>query len=205
MASGLIARIPEPMENLPLYVVQKNLTVRMKVYWVQGDSSFYLSARAISWSTTAGSARVLMSPSSSSCLDAIFLRIRLIIFPLLVFGSPGAQWILSGVANAPIWNFILNQLVHLYNILVNKPNSQQMFALQSSDSQPKTKYKYTILNIHILISYCMNLRHKWANRGTNLSTDGHNKTFTKVFTVRNTLDQGNKCVNSLPFNLSLWR
>jgi len=63
----------------------------------------YESASAISWSTTFGSANVLISPSSSSCLEAIFLRILLIIFPLLVFGRPGAQWIFSGAANAPIW------------------------------------------------------------------------------------------------------
>lgn len=57
----------------------------------------------MSWSTTPGSARVLVSPNSLSCLDAILRRILLIIFPLLVFGSPGAQCILSGAANAPIY------------------------------------------------------------------------------------------------------
>ncbi|MFS7956485.1 hypothetical protein Hanom_Chr07g00655181 [Helianthus anomalus] len=53
--------------------------------------AIYESASAISWSTTFGSANVLVSPSSSSCLEAIFLNILLIIFPLLVFGRPGAQ------------------------------------------------------------------------------------------------------------------
>lgn len=50
-----------------------------------------------------GSERVLVSPSSFNCLDAIFLNILRMIFPLLVLGSPGAQWILSGAAKAPIW------------------------------------------------------------------------------------------------------
>lgn len=43
-----------------------------------------------------------MSPSSSSCRAAILRKILRMILPLRVLGSPGAQWILSGAANAPI-------------------------------------------------------------------------------------------------------
>ena len=43
-----------------------------------------------------------MSPSWSCSLAAIFLKILLIIFPDLVFGSPGLKWIKSGVAKGPI-------------------------------------------------------------------------------------------------------
>ena len=44
--------------------------------------------------TTEGSARVEVSPRSSVSPRAIFLRILLIILPLLVFGSPGANCLL---------------------------------------------------------------------------------------------------------------
>ena len=47
---------------------------------------------------TAGSARVEMSPRLLKSPSAIFLKILLIIFPDLVFGSPGAHWIKSGFA-----------------------------------------------------------------------------------------------------------
>lgn len=87
---GLLSQI-KPLINIPLIIQLQS-------------SGFQASESSISWLTTFGSARVLVSPSSSSCLEAIFLRILLIIFPLLVFGSAGAQWILSGAANAPIWN-----------------------------------------------------------------------------------------------------
>lgn len=40
-------------------------------------------------STTLGSDRVDMSPNSSGLLSAIFLKIRLIIFPERVFGKFG--------------------------------------------------------------------------------------------------------------------
>ena len=43
-----------------------------------------------------------MSPKLSGSLAAIFLKILLIIFPDLVFGNPGANWIKSGVAIGPI-------------------------------------------------------------------------------------------------------
>ena len=75
------------------------------------------SASSISWSTTFGSASVLVSPSSSNCLEAIFLKILLIIFPLLVFGRPGAQCILSGAAKAPIWK--VEQAWNLESIIMN--------------------------------------------------------------------------------------
>ena len=35
-------------------------------------------------------------------LAAIFLSIRRMIFPERVFGNPGANWMISGLANAPI-------------------------------------------------------------------------------------------------------
>ena len=44
-------------------------------------------------STTPGSASVLVSPNSFVSLEAIFLKILLIIFPDLVLGSPGDIWI----------------------------------------------------------------------------------------------------------------
>ena len=53
-------------------------------------------------STTAGSARVDVSPRLSTSLAAILRRIRRIILPLRVLGSPGAQWITSGAAIGPI-------------------------------------------------------------------------------------------------------
>lgn len=51
----------------------------------------YLPRSSSSVSTTDGSASVDVSPSCSSSLAAIFRSTRRIIFPLLVFGSPGAQ------------------------------------------------------------------------------------------------------------------
>ena len=64
-----------------------------------------------SLSTTAGSERVLVSPSWLlspvvdilwySCGSAIFLRILRIILPERVFGSPLAAWITSGAENFP--------------------------------------------------------------------------------------------------------
>ena len=63
----------------------------------------YLFIRfSISCSTTVGSASVVVSPRFSSSLAATLRRIRLIIFPDLVFGRPGANCIISGLANAPI-------------------------------------------------------------------------------------------------------
>jgi len=53
-------------------------------------------------STTPGSASVVISPSASNSSAAIFLKMRRMIFPDRVFGSPGAQWITSGCASAPI-------------------------------------------------------------------------------------------------------
>ena len=52
-------------------------------------------------STTVESAIVVVSPMLRSFL-AIFRKTLLIIFPDRVFGSPGALWITSGVANGPI-------------------------------------------------------------------------------------------------------
>ena len=52
--------------------------------------------------TAEGSANVDVSPIESSSLCAILRRIRRMILPERVFGSTGAQWITSGVANAPI-------------------------------------------------------------------------------------------------------
>lgn len=89
-------------------------------FYLQCHKCLQQSESAISWSTTFGSASVLVSPSSPNCLEAIFLRILLIIFPLLVFGRPGAQWILSGAANAPIWNLNHFSSVRLYFVLTHK-------------------------------------------------------------------------------------
>src|SRR6202046_1764593 len=52
--------------------------------------------------TTAGSARVDVSPRPSVSLAAILRRMRRMILPLRVFGSAGAHWIASGEAIGPI-------------------------------------------------------------------------------------------------------
>ena len=63
----------------------------------------YLFIRfSISCSATVGSASVVVSPRfSSSSRD--LAEIRLIIFPDLVFGRPGANCIISGLANTDIF------------------------------------------------------------------------------------------------------
>ena len=53
-------------------------------------------------STTPGSSNVVVSPRFLVSPSAIFLNILRMIFPLLVFGSPVTNWILSGFAMAPI-------------------------------------------------------------------------------------------------------
>jgi hypothetical protein len=64
-------------------------------------------------STTVGSAKVLVSPIVLISPLAIFLKIRRIIFPLLVRGRPGAAQMISGVAKGPIdlsWRKISKKL-----------------------------------------------------------------------------------------------
>lgn len=53
-------------------------------------------------STTDGSSRVEVSPKFESSPSAIFRKILLMIFPLLVFGNPVTNWILSGFAMGPM-------------------------------------------------------------------------------------------------------
>ena len=62
---------------------------------------------SIKLSTTDGSANVEVSPKFSKSFEAIFLRIRLIIFPDLVFGRPAVICIKSGVAIGPIFSLIV--------------------------------------------------------------------------------------------------
>ncbi len=57
--------------------------------------------------TTDGSASVEVSPKLSKSLEAIFLKILLIIFPDLVFGKPAVMCIKSGVAIGPIFSLIV--------------------------------------------------------------------------------------------------
>src|ERR1035437_9288035 len=57
---------------------------------------------SMSVATTDGSAKVEISPRSSTCMAAIFLNILRMIFPDRVLGNPGAIMIISGVAKAPI-------------------------------------------------------------------------------------------------------
>ena len=65
--------------------------------------SFHFCAlKSISVCTTPGSASVDVSPSWSSSPLAILRRILRMIFPDLVLGRPGAQWMASGVAMGPI-------------------------------------------------------------------------------------------------------
>ena len=54
-------------------------------------SNYLFSRLSISSSTTDGSARVEVSPISSRSLAATLRRIRRIILPERVFGSPGAH------------------------------------------------------------------------------------------------------------------
>jgi hypothetical protein len=55
------------------------------------DVNFYKGFSSIRVSTTTGSAKVDVSPNSSSCPPAIFRKMRRIILPLRVLGRPGAQ------------------------------------------------------------------------------------------------------------------
>ena len=57
--------------------------------------------------TTDGSASVDVSPKLSKSLEAIFLRILLIIFPDRVFGKPAVMCTKSGVAIGPIFSLIV--------------------------------------------------------------------------------------------------
>ena len=57
---------------------------------------------AIRSSTTAGSARVEVSPSAPKSFSAILRRMRRMILPDRVLGRPGANWIRSGLAIGPI-------------------------------------------------------------------------------------------------------
>src|SRR6185312_9775085 len=57
---------------------------------------------AIRSSTTEGSASVEVSPSAPKSSSAILRKIRRMILAERVLGKPGANWILSGVAMAPI-------------------------------------------------------------------------------------------------------
>lgn len=92
---------------------------KLSLSWSHGvksaDEDYLLpSGRLLnSCSTMLSSAKVEMSPTSWS-LMAIFLKTRLIIFPDLVFGSPGACWITSGIANGPI--FSRTEMKKIYEI-----------------------------------------------------------------------------------------
>ena len=52
---------------------------------------YFISLFSIRFFTTSGSARVLVSPKLSISFIAIFLKIRRIILPDLVFGNPDAH------------------------------------------------------------------------------------------------------------------
>ena len=67
---------------------------------------------------TFGSAKVDVSPSSSTSFAAIFLKIRRIIFPDLVLGSPGGSRIITTVLQVA-----LNVMEHNMNVAeaVNSP------------------------------------------------------------------------------------
>ena len=56
--------------------------------WKFEHASAHLPRRSMMACTTPGSARVDVSPSSSSFLTAILRRMRLMILPDRVFGSP---------------------------------------------------------------------------------------------------------------------
>ena len=64
-----------------------------------------------------------VSPKLSKSLEAIFLRILLIILPDLVFGKPEVMCIKSGVAIGPIFSLIvffkssINHLMFLHPLL----------------------------------------------------------------------------------------
>ena len=58
-----------------------------------GSADHLFSRLSIRLSTTVGSASVEVSPSASISLAAILRRMRRMILPDRVFGSPGAHWI----------------------------------------------------------------------------------------------------------------
>ncbi|GIR10963.1 MAG: hypothetical protein CM15mP22_3830 [Gammaproteobacteria bacterium] len=70
----------------------------------------------ISSLTILGSAKVDVSPRLSKSLEAIFLRILLIILPDLVLGKSLVKCIKSGFAIAPI-SYLLNRLILLSSSL----------------------------------------------------------------------------------------
>src|SRR6185295_1910300 len=81
--------------------------IRSLLLFVRGRAA-YADAAFLFWrfltrsSTTAGSAKVEVSPRLEGSSSAILRRMRRMIFPERVFGRPGANWIRSGVAIGPI-------------------------------------------------------------------------------------------------------
>ena len=61
-----------------------------------------LVTSSIIWVTASGFKSVDVSPNWSISLQAIFLKISRMIFPLRVLGNAGTKIILSGLAIAPI-------------------------------------------------------------------------------------------------------
>src|SRR5882757_4030545 len=68
----------------------------------QADFLAHRTRFATRSSTTAGSARVLVSPRLDTSPSAILRRMRRMILPLRVLGRPGANCSLSGAAIGPI-------------------------------------------------------------------------------------------------------
>src|SRR6476469_5515941 len=66
------------------------------------DTSFLFWRCLTRSSTTAGSASVEVSPRLPGSSSAILRRMRRMILPERVFGSPGANWIWSGDAIGPM-------------------------------------------------------------------------------------------------------
>lgn len=66
------------------------------------NSLTYHTLSSLISSTISGFNKVEVSPKLLKSPSAIFLRIRRIIFPDLVFGNPDTNWILSNFAIGPI-------------------------------------------------------------------------------------------------------
>ena len=75
-------------------------------------STYCLQCFSIIICTISGSASVDISPRSSIWFPAIFLSIRLMIFPDLVLGRPGVKIIYSGIANPSKQIFIFNPVLY---------------------------------------------------------------------------------------------
>src|SRR3989339_1134064 len=96
-----------PRTGGPSLFLLKFRDVRGKDCFLLSPSDFYLTKSLLPSTrveTTEGSAKVEVSPKSWASVSPaeILRKIRRMILPLLVLGSPWANWMNSGVAMGPI-------------------------------------------------------------------------------------------------------